>query len=72
MPSNTPSGVHYRRRYGPVTFECADGSTVEAHKRADGQWGWTKRSRNGRKIATNGQGIQRVRAIEAARRESGQ
>lgn len=59
-------------KYGPVTFVSADGTTtVEAHKRADGAWGWTKR-RSGRKVGTNGQGIQRCRAVAQARREAGE
>lgn len=61
----------YSAKYPPVTFRHPDGiTTVEAHKRADGEWQWTKR-RRGRKVGTQGQGMQRCRAIAQARREAG-
>jgi hypothetical protein len=61
----------YRKGYPPIIVTSADGVTViTVHKREDGEWGWTAK-RGGRKVGTNGQGLQRVRAIEQAIRTAG-
>lgn len=56
----------YRHGFPPVIVMSADGTTsIHVTKREDGDWGWTA-YRGGRKVATNGEGIQRVRAIAGA------
>lgn len=65
--------------FPPVRFVCRDGRTIETFVRRDRidtgvstrrAWGWRVR-RSGRVVTTNGQAIQRYRAIDQAAQAAG-